>query len=116
VFCTTPLASTSAATSADDTGKAPVTRKISWRFGRSRNRLVRFSLVLNKLGRSLLAESTTLQLQTRREVRDRQGSALSALFRTLLRRGWALASATDVATARASSGCCTALLSNRAGK
>ncbi len=42
-------------------------------------------LRLNKLGRSLLQQSRSLPLEARAEIRDRGGSTLSALFRTLLR-------------------------------
>ena len=67
-------------------GLVAVTNKASRKFKPSRRGQVRVTLKLNKLGRALLARSTTLPLQTRAEVQERKGSTLSALFTTLLNR------------------------------
>ena len=65
-------------------GTLVVTRTLKKKVGRS-TRPVQGQLRLNKLGRSLLQQSTTLPLESRAAIRDRAGSTLTALFRTLLR-------------------------------
>lgn len=65
-------------------GTLVVTRTLKKKVGRS-TRPVQGTLRLNRLGRSLLQQSTTLPLESRAAIRDRGGSTLTALFRTLLR-------------------------------
>ncbi len=65
-------------------GKLVVTGTFTKKFGRSRS-AAQGQLRLNKLGRSLLQQNAALPLEARAEIRDRGGSVLTALFRTLLR-------------------------------
>jgi len=67
-------------------GLVPVTKSVKQKIKRSKRGQVEVKLKLNKLGQALLARSSTLPLQARAQIQDRQGSVLNALFRTLLRR------------------------------
>jgi hypothetical protein len=80
----TALAETLGAGRGRPAGKLVVTGKFAKKFGRSA-RSGQGQLRLNKLGRSLLQQNAALPLEAQAEIRDRRGSILTALFRTLLR-------------------------------
>jgi hypothetical protein len=85
-FCGSPQAAvTFARRPRAPAGLVPVTGQVSQKFKASRRGEVRAKLRLNKLGRALLARSTSLPLQTHAQMQERQGSSLNALFKTLLR-------------------------------
>jgi hypothetical protein len=85
-FCSAQLnAVTRAGRPRAPAGFAPVTDTALRNF-RSRRGQVRVKLKLNRLGRGLLARSGILPVEVRAEVRERRGTTLNALFKTLLSR------------------------------
>jgi hypothetical protein len=86
VYCPAPTAATLARGGKVPSGFVPITQPVTQKIKRARRGQVRVRLKLNKLGRALLERSSALPLQARAQIQERQGSVLSALFQTLLRR------------------------------